>query len=128
MFTNCIYSQETSKSNKVKSAIVSIEKWLSIVDSGNYSQSWQEAGSIFKNQITDSQWISAASKVREPLGKLVSRTQLKSEYKTSLPSVPDGEYVVIVFNTQYEKKKKAKETVTAVFEDNQWKAVGYFIK
>jgi hypothetical protein len=128
MFTNCVYSQETSKSSKVKSATVAIEEWLSIVDSGNYSQSWQEAGSIFKNQITDSQWVSAVSKVREPLGKLVSRKRLNAEYMTSLPSVPDGEYVITIYKTQYEKKKKAKETVTAVFEDSQWKVVGYFIK
>jgi hypothetical protein len=38
---------------------------------------------------------------------------LKSaEYKTSLPGAPDGEYVVLIFNTVFENKKAAVETVT----------------
>jgi len=127
MICSCGHSEDSTIVNKKKSAAESMDKWLSFVDSGNYSQSWVEAGNIFKKQISDSQWTDALKKVREPLRKSISRFQIKSDYKTSLPGVPNGEYVVFVYKTQFEKKK-AKEIVTAVFEDNQWKAVGYFIK
>jgi hypothetical protein len=43
--------------------------------------------------------------------------------------VPDGEYVVFQFNTSFEQKAAAVETVTAMREkDGTWHVAGYFIK
>ena len=122
------YSEDVSKTNKIDAGIKSVLTWLAIVDSGEYSKSWQTTGSLFQNQLSDSQWTDALNKARKPFGKLVSRRNKSADYKTSLPGVPDGEYVVTVFNTSFENKKKGKETVTAIFENNEWKVVGYFIK
>jgi hypothetical protein len=48
---------------------------------------------------------------------------------TTLPGVPDGEYVVVQFDTSFEKKKTAIETVTPMKEpDGRWRVSGYFIK
>jgi hypothetical protein len=121
-------SEDVSKADKIDGGIKSIQRWLSIVDSGEYSKSWQATGSLFQKQLSDSQWTDALNKTRKPFGKLISRKIKSSDYKTSLPGVPDGEYIVTVFNTSFENKKKGKETVTAIFENNEWKVVGYFIK
>jgi hypothetical protein len=46
-----------------------------------------------------------------------------------LPGAPDGEYVVIQFETSFENKKSAIETVTPMIEINGgWRVSGYFIK
>ena len=66
--------------------------------------------------------------VRQPLGKTVSRQLASSHYETSLPGAPDGEYVVIQFNTVFDNKQSAVETVTSVLDDGKWKVAGYFIK
>jgi len=43
--------------------------------------------------------------------------------------VPDGEYVVIRFETSFENKKSAIETVTPMLDqDGKWRVSGYFIK
>lgn len=48
---------------------------------------------------------------------------------TSLPGAPDGEYVVIQFETSFEKKKSSLETVTPMKEkDGAWRVSGYYIK
>ena len=40
-----------------------------------------------------------------------------------------GEYVVIQFNTVFDNKQSAVETVTSVLDkDGKWKVAGYFIK
>ena len=66
---------------------------------------------------------------RNPLGKQVSRQFYRSLYTKKLPGVPDGEYVIIEFNTVFENKTGAIETVTSKLEDDGiWKISGYFIK
>jgi Protein of unknown function (DUF4019) len=66
---------------------------------------------------------------RKPLGKLVSRKLAKSQAAQSLPGAPDGNYVVMQFDTSFQNKKSAVETVTFMQEkDGKWKAAGYYIK
>ena len=124
----CSFSQVNSKDEKVKSATQSISTWLTVVDSGAYSKSCASTGSLFQKQVSDSQWVDALNKARKPFGSMISRSVKKAEYMTSLPGVPDGEYVVAVFQTKFKKKKNAQETTTAVYENDSWKIVGYFIK
>jgi hypothetical protein len=46
-----------------------------------------------------------------------------------LPGAPDGEYVVIQYETSFEKKAFAIETVTPSFEkDGIWRVSGYYIE
>jgi hypothetical protein len=67
--------------------------------------------------------------VRKPLGKLVTRKVKTKTYRTSLPGAPDGEYVVIEFETSFENKKWAVETVTPMMDkDGKWRVSGYYIK
>jgi ribosomal protein S17E len=43
--------------------------------------------------------------------------------------VPDGKYVVIKYDTSFENKKSAVETVTPMLDkDGKWRVAGYFIK
>ena len=67
--------------------------------------------------------------VRTPLGSLISRQVKTQTYKTELPGAPDGEYVVIQFDTSFENKRSAIETVTPMRDkDGAWRVSGYFIR
>jgi hypothetical protein len=47
----------------------------------------------------------------------------------TLPGAPDGESVVIQYDTQFEHKAHAVETVVPMRErDGSWKVSGYFVK
>jgi len=60
---------------------------------------------------------------------MVSRKVKSTTYKTALPGAPDGEYVVIEFESVFENKKAAVETVTPMMDkDGKWQVSGYFIK
>ncbi len=106
----------------------SIITWLEIVDSGNYTESWNQAAPFFQKQVTGSQWQQALSKVRTPLEKMMTRKVIKSSKHESLPRVPKGEYAVISIATSFEHKKTAVETVTVQKVKEQWRVIGYFIK
>lgn len=114
---------------KEKAAVASAEKWLGLVDSGQYAESWKAAATYFRNNVTGQKWNEAMEGMRKPMGELVSRKLKAAAYKTSLPGAPDGEYVVMQFDSSFSNKKSAVETVTAVLgKDGKWRSVGYFIR
>ena len=117
------------ESDREKAAIASAKEWLSIVDEGKYIESWKESSEYFRQAIKQDQWEQAVQAVRKSLGKLVSRKVMSASYRTSLPGAPDGQYVVIKFNTSFENKKSAIETVTPKMDkDGMWRVSGYYIK
>ena len=118
-----------SNSEAEKAAISAAQKWLSVVDEGKYSESWNEASEYFKNAIKKERWEQSLRAVRTPLGNLLSRVLQSQTYKTSLPGAPDGQYVVIRFQTSFENKKVAIETVTPMLDkDGNCRVSGYYIK
>ena len=115
--------------DKEKAALAVAQSWLKLIDGGNYGASWDQAAGFFKNYVTKEQWSQQLKAVRGPLGKKVARTLKSSTYATSLPGAPDGEYVVIQFDTSFENKKTAVETVTPMLDkDGKWRVSGYYIK
>ena len=120
---------EPDKLARLEAAIAAAEKWLPMVDSGNYGQSWREAAGYFRYAINEEKWVQTINAVRNPLGKLISREVQNTTYWTSLPNAPEGEYIVIQFKTSFGNKKSAIETVTPMFEkDGIWRVSGYYIQ
>jgi len=112
-----------------KAADAAAQKWLSIVDGGNYGESWKLGAALFRKAVTAEQWEAALRASRGAYGSLVSRKLKGSEYRTSLPGAPDGEYVVLQYDSSFEHKKSAVETVTPMKDtDGVWRVSGYFIK
>jgi len=112
-----------------KAADAAAQKWLAVVDAGNYAESWKQAASAFRKAVTAEQWNAALSASRGLYGALVSRKLRSAEYRTSLPGAPDGEYVVIQYDSSFEHKKSAVETVTPMKDsDGAWRVSGYYIK
>ncbi len=102
--------------------------WLEVIDAGDYSQSWHQTDDFFKAQLPQEKWQSALQGVRTPLGEVRSRTEISSKAYNALPGVPDGEYLVIQYKTEFEHKASAIETLTLSKKSGQWMPVGYFIK
>src|SRR5581483_3181190 len=73
----------------------SAESWLTLVDSGNYGQSWDQAAQLFRTAVTRDEWSGKIRAVRDPLGKVTSRKLKSATYTKTLPGAPDGEYVVL---------------------------------
>lgn len=86
-------------------AVEAAKKWLALVDGGEYGKSWETAAGYFKAAVGKKHWEQTAAAVRSPLGKVIIRKLKSKQYATSLPGAPDGEYVVIQFETSFEKKK-----------------------
>ena len=110
-------------------ATAAAETWLGHVDAGDYAGSWREASAYVQGAITEQAWVASLTRVRTPLGKLLSRQLKQVQHTTSVPGAPDGDYVVMQFDTRFEHKQAAVETVTFLQEKQvEWKAAGYYLK
>jgi hypothetical protein len=119
-------AQDADKVAKAEAAALA---WLALTDSGDYPGSWDQAAGNFQASVPKPNWIHAVGRVRQPLGGLISRKVKSATFTRSLPGAPDGEYVVIKYDTQFEHKDTAIETVTPLLDkDGSWKVSGYFIK
>ena len=126
-----LFSTSPLKANEVaeKAAIAAAGAWLSLVDEGNYAESWNQASGLFKAAVTNDQWQQSLKAVRLPLGKVLVRELKSKQYTKTLPGVPDGEYLIIQYETKFEKKQSAIETITPMSDkDGKWRVSGYYIK
>ena len=110
-------------------SIRAAESWLGLIDSAQYEESWNTAAAAFKAAVTAEKWASAMKSVREPMGKLQTRKLQSATHTAMLPGVPDGDYIVILYETSFEHKATSQETVIMSREkDGIWRTAGYYIK
>ena len=129
----CLFISTLNRAQKLKVVDVATEiapatSWLEVVDSGKYANSWQQAGVFFQENVPKALWVSKLEEVRAPLGKVQSRQGISRQELTAIPQLPDGEYVILEFQTDFENKADSIETVTLKKSAEQWQVIGYFIQ
>ena len=103
--------------------------WLALTDRSAATASWEAAASLFRRAVSAQQWKQSLEAARAPLGAVVNRRIESVRTATELPGAPDGEYAVFQFNTTFEHKRTAIETVTPMRDtDGQWRVSGYFVR
>jgi len=118
-------TQEEAKAKARDSA----EEWLALLDGQDWERTWEQAGVLLKAAVSQDEWAKKMSVTLGPLGKVASRAVRSTEYSTTMPGAPDGEYVVVKLDTSFENKQTAMETVILKKErDGAWKVSGYFIR
>jgi Protein of unknown function (DUF4019) len=104
-------------------------RWLRLIDGGKYAEGWTQAATAFRAAIGQPDWDKTLVQVRTPLGAATTRTLKSAALTHQLPNVPPGDYVVIQFDTAFEQRPAAVETVVVQRDTDQvWRVSGYFIK
>ncbi|MFI5307443.1 MAG: DUF4019 domain-containing protein [Polyangiales bacterium] len=113
----------------VSNGTAAASAWLALTDSSKFAESWDAASSLFRAAVTRADWVKAVTATRTPLGALRARKLKSATVAHQLPGAPDGDYVIIQYQTVFEHKASAIETVTPMKEkDGTWRVSGYFIK
>lgn len=103
--------------------------FLALLDAGNFADSWSQGAALLRGAVPQDHWNGVVGSMRKPLGDVKSRKLLSSTYTRSIPGAPDGEYVIVQYQTEFANKAGAIETVTPMREaDGSWKVSGYFLK
>lgn len=103
--------------------------WLQLVDDGLYAQSWDVSSAIFKTSVSQAKWIEALQLIRQPLGVTKSRELAKTQAPSTLPGLPDGDYLILTFSTSFDGNASlATETLSLVKINGEYRTIGYFIR
>jgi hypothetical protein len=122
-------AREPSRPADTRAAEDAARAWLALVDGGRYAESWGAAAAAFREAVPRERWAEQVGVARRPLGHVLERALRSAVPRTSLPGAPDGEYVVLQFDTVFERAQAAVETVTPMRDrDGRWRVSGYFIR
>jgi hypothetical protein len=103
--------------------------WLDLLDSGQYGASWDQAAAQLQHAVSRPDWETALRIRRAPLGPVMARRLKWANYAESLPTPQSGQYVVLEYETRFENKASAVETVTPVQDSHGvWKVGAYHIR
>jgi hypothetical protein len=104
-------------------ALPAIESWLVLMDKGDYAGTWQTASPLFRNLVSEAEWVGRCVKIRKPLGKVIAR-ELKTFRNIGL-----GRLFKAQFATRFDVGFDAVETVTFSRQaDGSWKAFTYIVR
>ena len=102
---------------------VTMEKWLALMDTGEYAKSWDTAAPYFQCKVGKEEWIGKLEKIRRPLGEILSRKIISME-NTVMGTRYEAKY-----NSSFEGLLAAVETVTyAKQTSGEWQPIGYLIR
>jgi hypothetical protein len=111
-----------------KKAEKAANNWLELLDNKDYARSYDESSSLFKASVQKDGWIKTCGSLRDMLGAAKSRKLVSATRQNKMQGVPDGEYVILVYKTQFKKKADAQEIVVPMLDrDGKWRISGYHI-
>jgi hypothetical protein len=114
---------------KATDAQAAARDWLALADRSDAQASWNAAGKKFQGAMSADAWADALAKVRTPLGEMKSRTISQTGFRKKFQDVPEGDYALIVYVTNFANKLRGQETVTLEREsDGKWRVLGYSIQ
>jgi hypothetical protein len=101
--------------------------WLAVVDAKNYPESWKDAADLFQQGVSQDKWDGMVQSIRDKVGPVKTRRFQAAQFTKTLPGVPDGDYAIVTFGTDFESRVDSTEVITLIHEGGVWKVGGYFI-
>ncbi len=102
--------------------------WLGAVDRGDMPQAWRTSSALLQEAMNPQALADVIGQARKDFGAVVQRQLTSAQEATSLPGAPDGRYVVLIYQTDFENSKGVVETITPRLEDGHWRVSGYYLR
>jgi hypothetical protein len=125
IISSCLYA--TPEQDLIDSNAAALQ-WLKLIDSGEYSDSWQAASLRTKLTMQKGEWEELMNAIRRPLGKSLSRKIAEQSPAKNPKNLPKGDYMMIVYTSTFANKTNATELVTLVKgDDGKWYILTYLV-
>lgn len=113
---------------KEAKATAAAKAFLHLVDTGQYAESWQISARLLREKVTREEWVAKLTGARARSGALVKREEKSVSYSTTAQDSPDGEYILIIYDSRFQKVESIEEYVTVMLDGDRWKVAGYFLQ
>lgn len=105
---------------------VCADHWVRLLDREMYAGGWENASARFRETVPKQTWLRDVEKLRGCLGKATARQVKSCRVAAGAPGAAGGERVTVEFETTFERKEKAVETVVVVRDaDGTWRVDEY---
>lgn len=93
-----------------------VQKWLTAIDSGNYTEAWQQMDPASRQwfHLNFKQFQEVFGNARKPLGKTVSRTVVSRGDSSNPPNSPPGLYRTVSYLSKFENSPQCVQEFVAV--------------
>ena len=122
-----LYNQSPD-SEKVEQAEPAAVEFLGLIDGAKYAESWESSADLMRDKVTRNDWIDKLNKARNLSGDLVQRVQKSASYATEAKDSPEGEYIMLIYESDFQRAEDVSEYVTVMLEGDEWKVAGYFMQ
>jgi hypothetical protein len=114
-----------SAEDEIDQALAESKAWVAQIDAGQYDDSYTSGASAMHDKVPQDRWVEVLKALRTPWGPVVSRRQISHIYKPNGFEGAEGEYMVIAYDTSFQKFGPATEVVVLRWEDGKWRGAGY---
>src|SRR3954454_25248090 len=97
------------------------ERWLALLDSGDYEEAFEWEAQDFRMTRAQKQFVRYMQARRQPFGKELGRKAIGSQPAQKLAGVPEGNYMGVIFKTAFENKHETAERVILVRQTIGWR-------
>jgi len=102
------------------------QRWLALVDTEDYTASWEAAARSFQSA---EHWSARLTAGRAQVGAVEERELARSQPMTDPPGAPPGEYMQLRYKSTFSGAERVVENVVLVRDgDRGWRVAGYFIR
>lgn len=114
---------------KAEGATAAAMQFLTLVDADKFEQSWEDTADLLKKKISRKDWNENLAKARGALGPVIERAQEGIKYSSEAKDSPEGDYIVLIFESRFQAADDITETVTVMLEeDGVWRVAGYYVQ
>jgi hypothetical protein len=118
------HGEKRAHENAARSAAL---HWLTMLDQGDYLEAFEWEAQDFRMARTQTQFVRYMQARRAPFGPALGRKFIGAVNIHKLVGVPEGNYVSVIFKTQFEKKSETAERVILVEQEMGWRVLDYRI-
>ena len=125
----CAFHKEarTEKRAHEAAARTAAVQWLKLLDQGDYAEAFEWEAQDFRMARTQNQFVRYMQARRSPFGRALDRKFIGAANIHKFVGVPEGNYVSLLFKTQFEKKSETAERVILVEQEVGWRVLDYRI-
>lgn len=108
-------------------AQVAADRWLNLLDQGDYEEAFEWEAQDFRMARTQAQFVRFMQARRAPFGNALGRKFIGAANIRKFVGVPEGNYVSVLFKTRFENKSETAERVILVQQQVGWRVLDYRI-
>ncbi len=115
---------QPSKDNAEATVIAFAE----LVNQNNLEAAYYSGSEYLQISVPEGEWVDKVHRTFILLGKIKTRTPIKTRPVTSFSGLPDDKYLLVHNQIETERKKKANEVALLRVENGQWKVCDYSVR